>query len=117
MSEEKFCDPCTKLLRGEREHPHQVNTHVTHHPDAKSFEEALRLPCTLCSLAWAQDKTVPPGKVISYLITPMNHDESGDDGFRAVNFACGLHNARLVLAPWQSAYHLILFSVALISHP
>jgi hypothetical protein len=56
MNEEKLCDPCVKLMRGDREGKPQL--YGTHHPDAESLRRALRLPCNLCCFIWAAP-TIP----------------------------------------------------------
>jgi len=51
-SRTKLCEPCRALLRGDRTicdgEPESGHQHMVHHPDAKSFRDALDLPCDLC---------------------------------------------------------------------
>jgi hypothetical protein len=58
----KLCEPCQAFLRGDRELygdddddptlDDGCSEHV-HHPTAKSFQEAIELPCDICVLAHA----------------------------------------------------------------
>ena len=57
MSDNLYCEPCSRFLRGElrllrtREWAMKWAVAFEHHTDFESFENAMRLPCALCSLA------------------------------------------------------------------
>lgn len=49
----KLCEPCKAFLRGDRKeyigrHKSLNYPECVHHPDAKSFQEAVELPCDIC---------------------------------------------------------------------
>jgi hypothetical protein len=61
MSENRYCEPCARFLRGEITITRQYTDVVTfeHHREFQSFDAALRMPCVICSLAWTY-ATNPP---------------------------------------------------------
>jgi hypothetical protein len=52
MIGDQYCEPCKKLFC---EQSLLFNVDFDHHPDAKSFEAALCLPCSVCSCAWGEE--------------------------------------------------------------
>jgi hypothetical protein len=61
MSTSRYCEPCDRFLRGDLIITSQTETSVVfeHHRDFQSFNEALHLPCAICSLAWTYVRSQP----------------------------------------------------------
>lgn len=61
MEEEKLCDPCSRLLRGERDATVPLSKDALHHADAQSFRQALQIPCYICTFVWKKPFEPFPG--------------------------------------------------------
>ncbi|PVH97419.1 HET-domain-containing protein [Periconia macrospinosa] len=61
MEKEKFCDPCSRLLRGERDATVSLWRRVPHHADAQSLRQALQIPCYICMFVWKNPLEIFPG--------------------------------------------------------
>lgn len=61
MQENLYCEPCHQLLCGDVNVIGQSGYHITfiHHHDFESFEKALQLPCTICTMAWTYVRNPP----------------------------------------------------------
>jgi hypothetical protein len=120
MLDNLFCEPCLRLTRGEVfgiDEFDSGGTSFTHHDNFASFDEAIHLPCSICTLAW-RDVQKPLstsnwgcGLLGLYRYSRRNNERkfffflSGHEGKR------GEKSAILALVPWpgelQNRRHLL----------
>ena len=120
MSEEKLCAPCEMLLsRGRKDSPSSGLPadwipFIEHHHDSASFERALQLPCSLCTLAWTSLKTTLPllSGGTEYQIIPV-HRAGGvtiapDVRFISFRHSSGMKYGTVAFVPWQGLFNRFL---------
>jgi hypothetical protein len=55
MPDNLYCEPCRRFAQGEAFKIDEFDSgraEFTHHEDFASFNEAIQLPCSICTLAW-----------------------------------------------------------------
>ena len=88
-SNDKFCDACQKLLRGQSDHKSEHQ--FIHHQTKASVEAALALPCAICTLIWAQvrefagDDVCIPNKT-SFLFPGEQRPKDSSEQHRVIDF-------------------------------
>lgn len=112
MPDEQYCKPCERFLRGEAYITHQRRTCVVfiHHPNAESFNNALKLPCSICSLAWeGRLFSLPSRSGITSGTTGTFGKDVGNDISDARLLQFGLsqsdhRSSTIVIVPWRSMF-------------
>lgn len=101
MTSEAFCQPCQKLLSEDNtKHYYEV----PHHLSPESFAEALRLPCSICSLLWADlealnfTRDAPPSRTSYSVLTGDNEDAPEE---REIRFQCDQNMVAIYIVPWD----------------
>lgn len=108
MSNDLYCEPCRRLLAGDIPiiEVDENSVEFDHHVEFNSFENAIGLPCSICSLAWHGASNSPSAhnwvKIRGNYYIDKENQERRLDFSSGHNYRSSYHSNTLALIPWAS---------------